>query len=247
MGCLMALERTRSVRKIKPRYETTTGEWVPGVTTVIGLRAKDALVNWAFGVGKQNPDLPSIRAYVDELAEIGSASHAIIAARLTGTTPDLRDYTPATVEAAGIPVAKFEDWRRGKAIEVIATEKAYVSDEFRYGGTVDLLARIDGMVTILDAKTGKAIYAEMAYQLAAYANLVAETGIRVDAVRILQIGRTGAEGFTERIWQDWSLEWEWFKAMRVVYQCERDIETLAKKEARGENIVPFRLREVPPA
>ena len=235
-GELMALEKTRSVRKIKPRYETSDGIWCPGVTTVIGLRNKEALVNWAFGVGKTHPELPSIRAYVDELAEIGSASHAIIAARLTGVEPDLSDFTPSTVEAAGVPVAKFEEWRRGKKIEVIAAEKAYVSDTYRYGGTIDLLARIDGQVTVLDAKTGRAIYAEMAYQLAAYANLVAECGgLRVDAVRILQIGRTGAEGFTERIWTDWSLEWSWFKAMRAVYQVERDIESASKGK-----VVPFR-------
>ncbi len=87
----------------------------------------------------------------------------------------------------------------------------------------------------------------MAYQLAAYANLVAETGVHVEAVRILQIGRTGAEGFTERIWTDWSLEWEWFKAMRQVYQCERDIETLAKREAKGENVILFRPKGGAPA
>ena len=230
----MAVERTKSVRKPKPRYITTDGEWVPGVTTVIGLRAKDALVPWAFKIGKENPELSSIREYVDELASIGSAAHEIIGAHLLGADPDLRDFTPATVEAAAIPVSKYREWAKGKDIQIIASEKQYVSDRFRFGGTVDVLAKIDGVTTILDFKTGKAIYDEMFYQVAAYAELVAETGLRVDAIRILQIGRTGAEGFTERVMTDWSLEWEWFKAMRAVYQVEMDLKLDSRK-----NVIPI--------
>lgn len=245
MGNLMALERTRSVRKIKPRYETTSGEWVPGVTTVIGIRAKDALVGWAFNIGKANPDLSSIRAYTDELAEIGSCAHEIITGKLKGVTPDLRDYTGSVIEAAAVPVRKYDEWAKGKTIELLAADRAYVSDEHRFGGTLDLLARIDGAVTVLDFKTGKAIYPEYFYQCAAYANLVAEVGsLRVDAIRILQIGRTGAEGFTERVMTDWALEWQWFLAARALYQVERDIEARTKGEGKA-NLIPFRPREVP--
>lgn len=232
----MALERTRSVRKVKPRYETTSGEWVPGVTTVIGLRAKDALVGWAFKVGKEHPELPSIHQYTDELAEIGSCAHAIIGGLLGGVAPDLGDYTANVIEAAQVPVLKYQEWAMGKTIELLASERAYVSDKHRFGGTLDVLARINGVVTVLDLKTGKAIYPEYFHQLAAYAELVAEVGgLRVDAIRILQIGRTGAEGFTERVMTDWSLNWSWFLAARALYQCERDIEAASKN-----NVIPFK-------
>jgi hypothetical protein len=218
---LVAVEKTRSIRNVKPRYETSDGEWVPGVTTIIGLRAKDALVGWAFGVGKSNPDLKSIYQYTDELAEIGSAAHAIIGAHLKGVDPDLSDFTPNTVQAAGVPVMKFMEWKLGHKFELIASEKSYVSDKHRFGGTLDVLAKIDGQVTVLDIKTGKSIFPEHFFQCAAYAELVAETGLRPDAIRILQIGRVGSEGFTERTMTEWSLHWRWFLAMREVYEIER--------------------------
>lgn len=231
----MAVEKVRSIRDPKPNYKTLDGTLVPGVTTIVGLRAKDALINWAFNLGKEHPELQSTRQYTDELAEVGKAAHAMIAAHLKGLTPNLDDFTPATVKMADVPFSKYLEWARGKKIEVIfADSKQLVSEAHRYGGTVDLLAKIDGVVTVLDFKTGKAIYDEMFFQVAAYANLVEECiSLKVDQIRILQIGRVGAEGFTERVLTDWNTELRWFLAMREVYAIEKEREFLAKSGARA--------------
>lgn len=231
----MAVERTKSIRDPKPVYKTADGIQQPGVTTVVGLREKPALVEWAFRVGKENPQLYSVRQYTDELAEVGKAAHTMIAAHLKGLAPNIDDYTPAAVRMAEVPFSKYLEWAKGKKIEVIfADSKQLVSETYRYGGTVDLLARIDGIVTVLDFKTGKAIYDEMFFQVAAYAHLVEEcVSLKVEQIRILQIGRVGAEGFTERVMTDWSTELRWFLAMREVYAIEKEREYIAKNGARA--------------
>lgn len=229
----MAVERTKSIRNAssRPQYKTSSGELVPGVTTVTGLRMKDALVQWAFNVGRDNPHLFSIRDYTDDLADIGKCAHAILSAHLKGEEPDLGDFTPNVVKAAQFPVNKYMEWEKGKKIDLIFSEREFVSDKHRYGGTLDVLARIDGKITVLDFKTGKAIYDEMFYQVAAYAELVVErTDMRVDEIRILQIGRVGAEGFTERVMTDWSLEFDWFLAARGLYEVEAQMRARVRRD-----------------
>src|SRR5689334_19592558 len=68
-------ENTRSIRRKKAVYETSSGEAVPGVTTVLNLRNKPALVEWAFKLGREHPELGSTRDYLDDLARIGTCAH----------------------------------------------------------------------------------------------------------------------------------------------------------------------------
>ena len=243
----MATEKVRSIRNAKPRYETSTGEWVPGVTTILQLRAKPALVGWAFKVARDNPNLSALSNYVDDLAEIGSVAHLLITAHLQGTQADLSDHAPSVVEAARVPYNKFLEWQRGKKMDVIGADVAFVSDEYRFGGTLDLLANIDGLVTVVDFKTGRAIYNEYFYQVAAYAKLVEEKlKMRPAALRILQIGRTGNEGFGERVVEDYENYWLAFKALRDLYQVEREIEAndKPKKQAQIVDIDALRAKGV---
>lgn len=243
----MATEKVRSIRNAKPRYETSTGELVPGVTTILQLRAKPALTAWAFRLAKDNPNLASLNNYVDDLAEIGSVAHLLIAAHVQGVQPLLADHSPNVVEAARVPFSKYLEWERGKKIEVIGTELALVSDKYRYGGTIDLVAMVDGRATVLDFKTGRAIYNEYFYQVAAYAQLVKEcVGLTVADLRILQIGRTGNEGFGERVVSDYENYWLAFKALRDLYQVERDLEAAdkPKKTAQIVDIDALRARGV---
>ena len=216
-------EQVASIRNKRPVYMTKDGEKVPGVTTVLNLRNKPNLVEWAFKLGKENPHLNSTRDYVDDLANIGKCAHALIEVYLTGKPQDMGDFTPRTREAAAVPFSKFMDWTKGKTIKVIACERVVISDRHRYGGTLDVLADIDGVRTVLDFKTGKAIYPEMFLQLAAYAEAVKERGERVDAIRILQIGRVGDEGFSERAMTEWSNQFNAFLALRTLYEIEKCI------------------------
>lgn len=233
----MTVEQVRSIRRAKPEYRTSSGELVPGVTTIIGLRAKPALTGWAFRVGKENPELGSIHNYVDDLARIGSCAHEVISAHLRDSVADLSDYTANEIEAAKVPVDKFLDWTLGKDIFLLSADRQMVSDAHRFGGTLDVFARINGRHAVLDFKTGKAIYREHLYQVAAYAELLKELGERVDEIRVLQIGRTGDEGFTERVLTDWSNHWHAFLALRALYDIEKCIELNERWPSRGKESV----------
>lgn len=226
-------EKTKSIRRAKNTYKTSTGELVPGVTTILSLRAKPALVDWAFRIGKSNPELNSVREYVDDLASIGSAAHAILDAHLKDTEADVSDFTPNEVTAAKNSVARYFDWAKGKEVKVIYADLEMTSDLWRFGGKLDVFADIDGRKTVLDFKTGRAIYDESLMQVAAYAELLKERGERVDEIRILQIGRTGAEGFSERVVDDWSNYWLAFLALRQLYDIEKAIQRGDKWQPHG--------------
>ena len=57
---------------------------------------------------------------------------------------------------------------RQHRVDVIAAECQVVSEIHRYGGTLDLVATIDGVPSLLDFKTGRGVYPEHRIQLAAY-------------------------------------------------------------------------------
>lgn len=217
----MPAESTRSIRKPRNRYILKDGSVAPGVTTVLRHLNKEALVEWAFRLGKEHPELPSVRAYVDELANIGKATHAMVEAHLNGVLPDLSDFTPRDVEAAKEPFGKFLEWWRGRNVKVLATEKIVISEKFRYGGTLDILADIDGKRTVLDVKTSRGIYDEHFIQTAAYAQAEFETsGEPVQETRILRIGRVGSEGFEDRPLTDWRTHLDLFACLRRIHELD---------------------------
>lgn len=218
----MATEPTRSTRRTHVIYKAADGERLPGCTTIVGLRAKD-LTGWAFRIGQENPGLSSIRDHVDDLARIGSLVHLYADCMLKGIAPETDDWTKNEIAAAEPARRKFESWLKTKSIKIIFAEKALISERYRFGGTLDLFAEIDGVRSLIDLKTGRNIYREYLYQLSGYAQLLDEAGERVDELRIVRCGRVGSEGFEERVVKDWSLYLQAFLSLRALYATERDI------------------------
>src|SRR3989304_9918491 len=73
------------------RYRNKAGAIVPGVTTVIGLLAKPALVPWAWKLGMQGEDMNKVR---DMAADIGTATHYMAECIFKGQVPDFQFTTP---------------------------------------------------------------------------------------------------------------------------------------------------------
>jgi len=182
--------------KAHTRYELEDGTRVPGVTTILNVIAKPALISWANRMGL---DGINTSKHVDELADIGTLAHAMIAHFLGGPEPDLDDYSKHQIDRAENSVLSFHEWAKGKTLKTFHSERQMVSEQLRYGGTCDWIGEIDGVTTLLDLKTGKAIYDEMLYQVAAYWGLTQEEHQGVKEIRILQVGRSEDEGFSERI------------------------------------------------
>jgi len=184
--------------KAHQRYRLADGTIVPGVTTILGVMNKPALVKWANNLGLQGIDSS---AYVDETAKIGTLAHEMVQEYLGGPEWDRSAYNPGQIDLAENAVLSFFEWERRNvsSFETVFIEKQFVSETNRYGGTVDWYGELDEQMWLVDFKTCKALFPEHTYQTAAYWALLLEHGYRVDGVRILRIGRSEDEGFDDKI------------------------------------------------
>lgn len=206
-------------------YKASDGTRVPGVTTILGILNKPALVKWANNLGLQGIDSTKYR---DEMADIGTLAHKMILAYFNKVELDTSDYSKNQIGLAENCLLSFWEWEKGHKIEVIIAEEQLVSAEYGYGGTIDCFCKLDNQPTLLDFKTGKAIYPEFFYQLAAYEQLLAEAGHLIEVTRILRIGRDEDEGFEERTIGKLDKEFELFKHCLSIYNLQKEI----KKEAK---------------
>lgn len=204
---------------VHTQYKTKDGIRVPGVTTVLGVLAKPALIHWAWDLGVQGIDY---RKYRDATATVGTLAHALIAHELGAEKPDLTAYSAEIIDKAENAILSFYEWQKDNKIEPLLIEQPLVSEQYRFGGTIDCLAMLNGKLTLLDLKTGKAIYDEMYYQLAAYRQLLLENGHEIKEAMILRVGRDETEGFDPKKVTDFASDWEVFKSCLNIYKNKRN-------------------------
>jgi len=216
------MPKTDAPKKSKAhiRYQLPDKTPVPGVTTVLGILNKPALVIWANRLGLQGIDSSKYR---DEMGDIGTLAHQMIVDYFNKLETDTSDYSSNQIELAENCLLSFWEWEKGHKIEVVMAETPLVSQEYGYGGTIDCFCKLDGQPTLLDFKTGKAIYPEMFCQLAAYEQLLAEAGQLIEVTRILRIGRDADEGFEERLVGKLDKHFELFKHCLAIYNLQKEI------------------------
>lgn len=217
----MAKDKLKYIAKAHTRYKLSDGKTiVPGATTITGLLNKPYLVKWANNLGLEGIDSSH---YTDEAAKTGTLAHAMIQADLQGVEIDREQYSPIQISLAENAALSFFEWKKQHRIEPIYCEEPFVSDKLRYGGTVDCYCLLDGRPTLLDFKTGKAIYEEYFVQLAAYAELLRENDLPVSEIRILRVGRDETEGFEERSVSDTRKWFEIFRHLLDVYYLKKEL------------------------
>lgn len=162
---------------------TLDGHEIPGVTTIIGLLDKPALVGWAAeqsaGYAVENWGRLSELPLMERAKQIRNARFAknrqattkgtrihAMAERLQAGEPLESIDVPLTVESQVQAVARFlDDWQ----MQPVCAEAPLCNTGYRYGGTLDSIVTSPRLGTILmDWKTGKGVYDETALQLAAY-------------------------------------------------------------------------------
>lgn len=137
----------------------------PSVTTVIGQTlgwSKDALIGWAYKLGKEGRSLRER----DDAALLGQAVHHL-AGQAFGAPESGETFTDSVIEAAKPNAERVIGWI-GERYEVVECERAIIGE--RYAGTLDyvLRCRQDGRLVVADLKTGKGVYDEVSIQLGAY-------------------------------------------------------------------------------
>lgn len=176
-------------KAVKPRRRYHDGKKrLPGVTTVIGsVLAKPALMWWAANVASEaTAEALASGLSVEQALEIGRKAHAVRrdAAADAGTLAhsyveqwlaheslavDLADEQQAKGFAAARRLIDWVEEAEGAGrLEVLGFEVPLVDVASGYGGTIDMVASIDGVVHVVDFKTGKGVYDEVALQLGAY-------------------------------------------------------------------------------
>jgi hypothetical protein len=165
------------------RVYTWAGRAYPSVTAVLaGGVPKPALPRWAattaahYAITHRDrlATLPA-RAAIAEAssapwaqaaaaAHLGDQVHAAVAAHATG-----RPRPPLPPEAAPF-LAAFDAFVAEQRPGWLASEQTVYSCRYGYAGTLDAIATLHGRVVLLDAKTGRGVYPEVALQLAAYAH-----------------------------------------------------------------------------
>lgn len=213
-------DKLKKISKAHTVYKTSEGKRVPGATTITGLLNKPYLIPWANRLGLEGIDSTKYR---DEAAEIGTLAHEIIQAHLQGQEMDYSEYGTLQKDLAENSVLSYLEWEKRHKIEPILLEKAMVSDKNEYGGTVDCYCLLDGEPTLIDFKTGKAIYDEYFVQTAGYAELLKEHGYEVKKIIILRIGRDNTEGFETRTVTDYSRYYNIFRNLNEIYKIKREL------------------------
>ncbi|GAI31664.1 unnamed protein product, partial [marine sediment metagenome] len=159
--------------KAHQRYRNAQGVVIPGVTTILGLLNKPALIPWAWKLGMQGEDY---RKVSDRAANIGTIAHYLVECNLKGITPDLKDFIPSSIEIAKVAFGNFQEWWQEEHLILVESECQLASESMQCGGTLDCVAQkyfnptdlLPGELWLVDIKTSKAVYDEMLYQLAAY-------------------------------------------------------------------------------
>ena len=181
------------------RYSTPDGKHYPSVTTVLSVEENPHLIAWRKRGGEEQANKISKAATTK-----GSKVHEACENYLQGkeTHWDLRESEAKEAFQVFIPVLE-------KISVVHAMETRMWSDKLEVAGTVDLIAEIDGELTILDWKTSsryksKEDIPDYFKQMASYSVMFYErTGIAVPNMVIqMTVPEIGLLTFKEKV-RDW--------------------------------------------
>lgn len=191
------------------------------VTAILSVIDKPALRYW---FGKQvylamvaNPNLQEKEALTspynvsDTAKDRGKTIHSVVEAYKKGSTINL-EGTPEALQGF---VKAFYRAMEEIDITFIEQEKTIVSKTHRIAGTLDILAKVDGRIYVLDIKTGKDIYQEAFLQTSAYKSILEDNGEKIDGVGVLLLKEDGAYKFETRI--DLEAETKAFYACKDLY------------------------------
>ncbi|MGJ0510241.1 MAG: PD-(D/E)XK nuclease family protein [Methylocystis sp.] len=178
-------------------YKNAAGKRLPGVTTVLGMLSKPALLRWAWDLGKSGIDMEASR---QGAADIGTIAHALCEAHLREMELDTDNIAPEQLAKAQNGFRRFMEFWTKEQLVVIATELSMISERMQVGGTLDIVAmRPNGAFVLVDLKSSKGIYDEMLVQAATYAAMYEETtNGTIAEVFVVRIGKEDADDLEVR-------------------------------------------------
>lgn len=221
--------------------------WYPGVTTILRMKPKDALMGWHSKVTanyavdhwdelaallpteRQKRLIGAANEDRDAAARKGTAVHRL-AERIVALPEDAPlDFVPD--ELAG-HVDSYLKFLAEHDPDPIAVELVVANRRERYCGTADLVAHMDGQVWLLELKTARSgIFPESALQAAAYEHAEVYTlpgeGGEEHPMADLGIERCGsvhlrADGYDLRPLDTGPEVWAYFRHLAWLYRATWD-------------------------
>jgi hypothetical protein len=215
-------------------YYNKAGDKVPGTTTIIG-RFKDSggLIQWAYKSGREHERMVAqgkeaprhLYDVVQRAADSGTIAHDMIEAHILGRPYEapLIPPTPDVLKKAENAFAQFLEWREQTGIQIIATERPYVSELLQFGGTVDAIGKdARGRIVLLDWKTSGAVYADMLVQLGAYSLLLEECAPEYapQGFHLLRVAKESAD-FAHHFFGELEDAKQQFRLLRQAYEIDK--------------------------
>jgi hypothetical protein len=215
------------------RYKLADGTIVPSVTTILG-RFKNCgpLMHWSWSEGIAGRNYRETR---DKAAGIGTLAHALVEHQWRNPN-EVFDWEPVKAQHSAEDIEKarkafgaYEEWARQTNLQVVEGEMPLVSEQYRFGGTLDAIM-VAGKLSLGDWKTSSGIYGEYLIQCAAYGQLWTEnfpdrpiTG----GFHLLRFDKQHGD-FEHRYYADLSEAWEAFRLMIPLYKLMGDLDKRAR-------------------
>jgi hypothetical protein len=117
------------------------------------------------------------RRELQKAGDIGTQAHALIEWHLRRDLGLQVGVEPNVCAEALWAFMAFQDWAKSVDLKPKYIEQTVFSSAHRYAGTMDLLAEVNGVLTLADFKTSKSVYPEAFLQNAAYQVALTEMGL----------------------------------------------------------------------
>jgi hypothetical protein len=232
-------------------YTNAAGQKIPGVHDVTG-RYKDTkgLMHWIHQEGLKGNVNPYASA-----ADIGTAVHKMCELDLKGAptreieaVPHQMLSIPDDIDKAWQSFRAFQEWRREHHVQAIAFEESLVSETVQYGGTLDVIAFVDGVRSLIDFKTCKdasRVFLEQRIVMAAHGNLWREKhpDLPIHAFHLINLPKDGSRP-GHHSFADLSPEWEMFTLQLDCWRIEKGLirKRSVKPSPRAEALADLATR-----
>lgn len=175
-------------RQYKHIY-TVNNEVVFGVTNIVGVINKPALMYWAVNQAIENltdlwkPGVAYDEIQISEMLGNAKKAHRTTSGRAADIGTIGHDWVHKHIEARmgkkllpPMPVNPelkegvkgFLKWEKEHNVEFLLSEKKIYSKKYGFAGTLDIEAKVDGLLSVVDIKFSNSIYQEYFLQATSY-------------------------------------------------------------------------------
>lgn len=212
-------------------YKNAAGMRVPSVTTIIGKNlgwGKENLLRWANKEGLEGRDYAETR---DVAANTGTVAHQLVEDFIMKRGANMPGGLSIEDKmAAQNAFDAFYNWFHSHDIRITRTEIKLVSEMHSFGGRYDAVGFLDGIPTLFDWKTSKAVYESYIVQVAGYRALHKEQfGEDIKQAMIVRIGKDGSFGTLLIDESTLDKAWEAFEALLKLHKLNGPLTAVSRK------------------